>query len=477
MPSAKKLKIEGFGMACSTHSTVRQIQSAADLEHSLQDSREKGIPICLRGSGASYGDAALTTNHNLFDLRGMNKILNWDPEKGTLRAQAGVTISQIWRATIEDGYWPFVVSGTMVPTLGGAISMNIHGKNCWSTGPIGDYVLSLKLLQPDGTTIECSRESKGEIFHAVIGGFGMLGCITEVELQLKRIYSGLVEVRAHCTPSLRALFERFEESLARSEYVVGWIDGFAKSEKLGRSLVHEARYLKEEEDKEPSTSLSVQAQTLSPRIFGVFPKKWMWLLMWPFANRVGMCFVNAVKYYLSRIFDRGKPYLQSLVAFNFLLDYVPNWKKIYLPGGFIQHQSFVPLENAYETIKAILEITHRHQMPPFLAVFKRHRPDSFLMSHGVDGYSLALDFPITASTRGKILLMTDEIDTLVCSVGGRFYPAKDATLRGDTYRKSLPEEAIREFLELKTKVDPDGLMKTDLSDRLLHDGPHNPGIL
>ena len=180
---------------------------------------------------------------------------------------------------------------------------------------------------------------------------------------------------------------------------------------------------------------------------------------------------------MGRIFDRGHPYRQSLVGFNFLLDYVPNWRNVYLPGGFIQHQSFVPAEAAPQTIRKIIEITHRSKIPPFLAVFKRHRPDPFLLTHGLDGYSLALDFPINEDTRGRILEMTAEIDALVCEVGGRFYPAKDATLAGETFRKSLPDESIAQFLDLKAKLDPDGLIQTDLGHRLFHDGPHNPGIL
>jgi len=477
MPKIKKTRVEGFGMACASNAWVAKVQTPEELQELFIDARTSGLTVGFRGAGASYGDAALSTDRQLCDLTQMNNILDWDAEKGILRAETGVTIGQIWKKTIVDGYWPAVVSGTMVPTIGGAISMNIHGKNCWQSGPIGEHVLSLKIVIPSGDLLCCSREENTELFHAVIGGFGMLGCITEVELQLKPVYSGMVEVRSHYVPSLQTLFSCFEGALNKSDYVVGWIDGFAKGISLGRGLIHEARHLNAGEDPDPAQSLCVEAQTLSTRILGVFPKRWMWYLMRPFANRPGMRLVNAVKYLLGRILDRGKPYLQSLVGFNFLLDYVPDWKKIYLPGGFIQHQSFVPRDAAPSTIQQIIEITHKHKIPPFLAVFKRHRPDGFLLTHGLDGYSLALDFPINEDSRGRILEMTQEIDELICEVGGRFYPAKDATLSSESFKRSLPTEAIEQFLKLKTTVDPDDLMRTDLSDRLFRNGPHNPGIL
>ena len=36
---------------------------------------------------------------------------------------------------------------------------------------------------------------------------------------------------------------------------------------------------------------------------------------------------------------------------------------------------------------------------PYLGVLKRHRPYPFLMTHAVDGYSLALDFKVTKRNR------------------------------------------------------------------------------
>ena len=308
--------------------------------------------------------------------------------------------------------------------------------------------------------------------------FKFIACLSLFILRPKNLLAlNLVSIPPTCPVTWIYLFALFETATSRSDYVVGWIDSFAKGKSLGRGLIHEARYLGENEDTDPQKSLNPKSQELPKRIFGIFPKSWMWLLLLPFTNRPGMRFVNTVKYWLGRIFDHGKPFKQGLVAFNFLLDYIPNWKKVYLPGGFIQHQSFIPAEYARKVVPQILEITHRHRIPPYLAVFKRHRKDAFLLSHGLDGYSLALDFPIDSFSRGRILEMTRELDGLICSCGGRFYAAKDATLQGESFRASLPEDAIRNFLALKTKLDPQNLIQTDLGNRYFQDGPLNPGIL
>ena len=50
------------------------------------------------------------------------------------------------------------------------------------------------------------------------------------------------------------------------------------------------------------------------------------------------------------------------------------------------------------------------------------------MSHAVDGYSLALDFPVNAHNRERLWALTAKLNALVLKAGGRFYFAKDSTL-------------------------------------------------
>ena len=62
--------------------------------------------------------------------------------------------------------------------------------------------------------------------------------------------------------------------------------------------------------------------------------------------------------------------------------------------GLIQYQSFVPYDTAEETFREILRVTQKRRLPSYLGVMKRHKPDNFLFSHAVDGFSMALDFKV-----------------------------------------------------------------------------------
>ncbi len=321
--------------------------------------------------------------------------------------------------------------------------MNIHGKNNWLVGPFGDHVTGFDFLLPTGESIACSRSHNAGLFRAVIGGFGMLGVMTRIAIRLKYVYSGNLWVEAFTTPDIGGMIDGFEDHAEESDYLVGWLDATCADHGLGRGIVHRASYLAEGEDPDPRSSLSVGAQKLPDHLLGLFPKSLAW---WPlsfFVNRPGMRFLNALKVHSARTLGTcGQRYLQSHAAFAFLLDYMPNWKRAYKPGGLIQYQSFLPRDNAGEVFNELLRMSRRAGFPPTLCVFKKHRPDEYLVSHGLDGYSLALDYRVTASNRERVWQLCRQMDDVVLAGQGRFYFAKDATLQPGNVARFLGEDTI-----------------------------------
>ena len=395
----------------------------------------------------------------------MNRVIAYDRERGTITGGPGLTIAQIWRTTLADGWWPPVVTGTMFASLGGLAAMNAHGKNNFKRGTVGDQILAFTILVPTGEEIRCSREENSDLFHAAIGGFGMLGCFTSVTLQLKRVHSGLLEVEPIVCPNVGHMLETFERRKAESDYLVGWLDAFATGSSLGRGIIHRATYLHGGEDPHPELTMNPASQELPPRILGVFPKGWMWIFLRPFVNDLGMRAINAAKYLSARMHADEHTYRQSLAAFSFLLDYVPGWKLSYGPGGLIQYQPFVPAARAHEVFSRLLRESQRWGIVPYLLVMKRHRPDPFLLTHAVDGFSLAMDYRVTDANRKRLWRMAAEFDPIVLDAGGRFYFAKDATLSETSVARIWPRESVDRFLALKRRCDPDGLLETNLLRR------------
>jgi decaprenylphospho-beta-D-ribofuranose 2-oxidase len=469
LPSERLEWVEGWGMAVGAAGYVYRPTSAAGVRDALSVAAAGRAPVVIRGAGRSYGDASLRGESVVIDLGRMNRVLGWNPDTGVIDVEPGVTIRRLWRYALGDGWWPPVVTGTMAPTIGGCLAMNVHGKNNWRRGTLGEHCLEIDLLLPSGEQHTLSPSNDPELFHAVVGSFGQLGVVTRARLQLKRVHSGLLRVRAVAAPDLETLLRLADEAKDDWEYVVGWIDAFARGRRLGRGLLHFARHLEPDEDPAAAQSLRIEQQDLPETMLGVVPKAILWRLLRPFTNRPGMRWINRVKYLAGSTLGADSEYRQSLAGYSFLLDYVPHWKRVYEPGGLIQHQSFVPKEKAVEVFRRQLEAGQRRRRPSFLAVLKRHRPDPFLLTHAVDGFSLALDFPVIERRRDSLWNLVREMAEPVVEAGGRFYPAKDAALPAELYRATFRDGQLERFNAIKARVDPEGMLRSALADRLLYD--------
>jgi FAD/FMN-containing dehydrogenase len=442
---------------------VEGVRAAFDL------AGREGTTLALRGGGNSYGDAASTDRGYILEPTRLERVLAFDDATGVAECQGGVTIETLWKHALPRGHWPKVVSGTMYPTLGGAVAMNIHGKNQYAVGTIGEHVRELDLVLPTGDLVTVSREREAELFHAAIGGFGMLGVVTRVVLATKRVHSGDVEVTAKSTGDLAAAMDWMERHRARFDYLVAWIDAFARGSAAGRGLVHAARHLVPGEDPAPERTLAVAHQELPRAILGV-SKGEVWRALRLLNHDAGMRLLNATKWTLGQHEEAQGPYRQSHAAFAFLLDYVPNWKWAYgrrEKRGLIQVQPFVPAARAHEVFLAILEESRAAGHVPYLAVLKRHRPDPFLLTHGLDGWSLALDYKVAPQTRADLWRLADRITRLAIEAGGRFYPAKDLVIGRADAARMWPRQNVERFLALKRRVDPANVLSTDLSRRVL----------
>ena len=456
-------QLENFGHSLKAPSYRFRPECSEEVQEIFQLAQENELTVTARGAGRSYNDAALNGGGIMLDLSTMNQILEWDPATGLVKCEPGVTLGNLWQRVEPDGWWPPVVSGTMFTTLGGCLAANIHGKNNFKMGPIGEHVIEFTALLPNGEETTCTPNKNVDLFYAMISGLGMLGVFMSITMQMKRIESGLLEVQALPAHDLHEHLSILLDQAPHHDYIVGWMDTMHGGKGLGRGQIHAANYLHGKEDPNPQQTMQLSNQILPPRIFGVFPKSILYLFMMPFANNLGWWGVSTAKYIVSL---RKHTFRQSHAAFHFLLDYVPNWELSYGRGGLIQYQSFLPKETAENAWQEMLTMSIKRGIPSYLGVTKRHRPDQFLLTHALDGFSLALDFKVTDGNRSSLSQMLEEFDRIVIEAGGRFYFAKNSETSAETARKFLGEETIAKFKQLKHRCDPNNLLESDLFRRV-----------
>lgn len=458
-------RVEAWGMTAGGPCYVYRPSTIEGILAVMQLAQQEGRSVALKGGGNSYGDAFLNREQVVLDLSRMKRILSWNPDSGVIRCEPGVTIEELWRYVIEDGWWPPVVSGTARVTIGGALSANIHGKNNRKVGPIGEHIKEFSLLTADAEERTIAPLENPELFYAAIGGFGALGVVTSVTMQMKRVHSGMLEVEAHVACNWTEALGEVARLADEWDYAVGWIDGFPSGANAGRGILHAARHLEEGEDPHPEETLRAEAHQIPDSVFGI-PKRALPRLMRPFTRPLGMRFINTMKFSAGKR-EAGRRFRQSLVAFNFLLDSVPNWKHAYRPAGLVQYQIFAPLDAAQHVFSEAVRVAKEQRFPPLLCVLKRHRPDAFLLSHAVDGFSLAMDFRVPSHRWEEFRRLADEMTELTLAAGGRLYLAKDSVLRPGQFRRAVGEEALARFLALKASVDPEGLFWSEMWRRVV----------
>lgn len=461
LPKERVAMLEGWAMVRRAAGYVWQPTNVDEIRQVLALARATGHTIVPRGTGNSYNDAALSREEMVLDCSQLRRVLAWDPTSGIITVEPGVTVRDLWRATIADGWWPPVVPGTMGPTLGGCAAMNVHGKNAWRMGSIGEHILSFDLLAPDGSLATVTPASDPALFHAAIGGLGMLGIITSLTLQLQAISAGVLAVRKFAAASLVEMFAHFAEQTPTADYLVGWIDGFARGANLGRGLVERADFMAGGDPR----LLHPAAQDMPAKIAGVMPRAQLWRFMRPIFTDPAMRVANEAQFRRGAL-TAGQAHHVPHAQFHFLHDYVPNWKRAWLPGGLRQFQVFVPHEHAQAVFAELLQRSQHAGLVPYLCVFKQHRADPFLLAYQLDGFSLSLDYHVTARNAAKIDTLFADMRAPVVASGGRFYLAKDDALDAATYARTVGIDRVASFLALKQARDPANILHSDLFQRI-----------
>ena len=93
--------------------------------------------------------------------------------------------------------------------------------------------------------------------------------------------------------------------------------------------------------------------------------------------------------------------------------------------------------------------------------------DDFTLSYLVDGYSLALDFPVLRHREADLLKLLHTLNDITLDYGGRLYFAKDSTATAEQVARMLPSANLAQFAVLKSRVDPNETLQSGLYRRAL----------
>ena len=159
---------------------ISKPRSVADVVDAVK--RTDG-PISVGGGHFSMGGQTASPGSLHLDMREMNQVILFAPQEKTIRVQAGTRWCDIQRFVDPHNLSVKIMQTYANFTVGGSLSVNVHGRYM-GLGPVILSVRWFRLVLAAGTVAEATRETNSELFFSVIGGYGGLGVIVEVELDL-----------------------------------------------------------------------------------------------------------------------------------------------------------------------------------------------------------------------------------------------------------------------------------------------------
>jgi decaprenylphospho-beta-D-ribofuranose 2-oxidase len=433
----KTAEYSGWGRARRASGELARPERQPDLSEIMARS-----PCPALGNLRSYGDACLNDGGRAVLTTRLDRLLDFDPDTGTVEAEAGVTIGDLARVMAPRGWLPPVMPGTGHATLGGCLANDVHGKNHHRDGTFGQHVTEIVLIAPDGAERRVAAGTP--LFRATAGGLGQTGAIRSLRLRLARIPGSAMRVDERRLTG----WADTVAALAGSDapYCVAWIDATASGAALGRGILEEARHSGGDVLR-PSRPALRLGRAVPPGLL----------------SRRAVRAFNAL--YLRQVPAGGRSRDLPFDRFFFPLDRVGDWNRLYGKHGFHQFQCVVP-PDAAAALRAMLERVAADGLAP-LAVLKRMGGGhAGFLSFPMEGWTLALDLP--AGSAADRLLPLFEAMTL--DAGGRIYLAKDGAAGADGMSRMYPD--LAEWAAVADDRDPDRRLATDLVRRLrLRDRP------
>jgi len=181
----------------------------------------------------------------------------------------------------------------------------------------------------------------------------------------------------------------------------------------------------------------------------------------------GVRMANSARYWWNRLYGNRTAQQRALIPYTFYPPAAFAGYHALLPDGIESFQAFVPGHLAREIFADVLRYSQQHGCMPIWCIIKQHRPDPFLLSYQLDGFSLELNYRRTHQDAGALERVLRQMIELVIGAGGRFYLAKDHFMTQTEYRRSLGDTAVNTFLDVKRRYDPEALFQSDLFHRVL----------
>jgi len=413
-------------MAIVAPSTVEDVQEAL---------RRTIGAVSIGGGRFSMGGQTASPGSLHFDMRSMNRILSFSPEARTIRVQAGVRWCDIQRFIDPHGLAVKIMQTYANFTVGGALSVNCHGRYV-GLGPLVLSVRNITLVLHDGSVVEANRQQNPELFFGAIGGYGALGVVVEIELDLaenKRVK------RDHAVLPLSEYWAHFK-NFVRSEprAVFHNADLYAPQFNTVRAVTWV------ETDEPATTKARLQPLATSYPLQQYF----LWSISeTPFGKERREMLIDPLLYL------RKKVHWRNYEAGYDVAELEPPSRQ---ERTYVLQEYFVPVENLETFVPRMTAVLQRHDVNALNISMRHAMPDVHTLLNWAPRETFAFVLYHKQRTRenakSRVGVWTRELIDAALSVGGTYYLPYQPHATVAQFHRAYPRG--EDFFALKRAVDP-----------------------
>ena len=415
----------------------------AVLRAELRKAAAEGRAVNIGAARHSMGAHAIPSEGRAVTLD--SSWLEADPGRPTIRVHAGARWRDVIAALDPLGLSPKVMQSNHDFGVAATFSVNAHG---WPTafGPMGATVRSLDMVLADGSLVAASREENADLFGAAMGGYGLIGLITGLEVE--------VVPNALLRPSFRTLpaagfADAFVEAVQRSPMSYGRLnidrDSFFDEALL---VTHEPG----EGEIPPAEGSGLMSRASRP----------------VFRAQVGSDWVKRRRWWM----ETGlAPRLAGPASRNSLLNEpVATLDDRDPTRTDILHEYFVAPDRFGDFLDAARRIIPASYQDLLNITLRWVEQDAeSLLSYAPDGPRIAsvllFSQEMTPRAEADMARMTREMIEAVTEMGGSYYLPYRPHATAEQFRRAYPR--WEEFVALKRRVDPGLRLRNGFWDNYL----------
>ncbi len=419
----------------------------AAIRAEMTEARENGRPVNVGAARHSMGGQAIPRNGHAISFD--NGLIEPDTEKAQMRVHTGARWSDVIARVDPMGFGPKVMQSNNDFGVAATFCVNAHG---WPVqqGPMGSTVRSFDMVLPSGELVTCSRGQNADLFGMTMGGYGLTGVITQMDIDLaanQRLEPTFEQMPAE------ALGTRFVEAIADTDVTMAY----------GRLNVDRAQFMTDallityrpsaDQSDLPAASGSGMMAKLASRIYrGQLGNERMKHLRWWLE-------AEAANTLAAGAATRNSLINEPVVTLD---DRNPDRTDIL-------HEYFVAPERFADFValcRAVIPASYQE----FLNVTLRFidtDPDSWLTYAPVPRIAAVMSFSQEMSSRAEADMqrMTQELIEGVIGIGGTYYLPYRPHARLDQMTRAYPRAS--EFADAKRAMDRNLLLRNNLWDKYL----------